>query len=120
MNKIKYTAKAIEKFLKHRKIATLAQLMEELNNPARCTIFRKLEQLEYLSSYSHRGKYFTLSAVARLSNLGLWDYRFVRFSRFGNLLDTAKALVHDSEAGHPATEHKGRLNVKSKHALTQL
>ncbi len=120
MNKIKYSAKAIEKFLKHSKIATLAQLMAELNNPARCTIFRKLEQLEYLSSYSHRGKYYTLRSVARFSDLGLWDYRSVRFSRFGNLLDTAQALVHDSEAGYTATELKGVLNVKTKHALTQL
>ena len=120
MNKIKYSAKAIEKFLKHSKIATLAQLMAELSNPARCTIFRKLEQLEYLSSYSHRGKYYTLRSVARFSDLGLWDYRSVRFSRFGNLLDTAQALVHDSEAGYTATELKGVLNVKTKHALTQL
>ena len=120
MNKIKYSAKAIEKFLKHSKIATLAQLMAELSNPARCTIFRKLEQLEYLSSYSHRGKYYTLRSVARFSDLGLWDYQSVRFSRFGNLLDTAQALVHDSEAGYTATELKGVLNVKTKHALTQL
>lgn len=120
MNKIKYSPRAIEKFLKHSKIATLAQLMAELGNPARCTIFRKLEQIEYLSSYSHRGKYYTLWSVARFSDLGLWDYHSVRFSRFGNLLDTAQALIHDSEAGYTATELKGVLKVKTKHALTQL
>jgi len=120
MNKIKYSAKTIEKFLKRRQIATLVQLMEELDNPARCTIFRKLEQLEYLSSYSHRGKYYTLRSVTRFSDMGLWDFRSVRFSRFGNLLETAQALVHDSEAGYTATELKDILHVKTKHALTQL
>ena len=120
MNKVKYSAKAIEKFIKHRKIATLAQLMTELGGPARCTIFRKLEQLEYLSSYSHRGKYYTLRSVARFNDLGLWHYHSVRFSRFGNLLDTAQAFVHDSEAGYTATELKAVLKVKTKHALTQL
>ena len=120
MNKTKYSAKAIEKFLKHSKIATLAQLMAALENPARCTIFRKLEQLEYLSSYSHRGKYYTLRSIAQFSDLGLWDHRSVRFSRFGNLLDTAQALIHDSEAGYTATELKYVLHVKTKHALTQL
>jgi hypothetical protein len=120
MNKAKYSPKAIEKFLKRWKIATLAQLITAMDNPARSTIFRKLEQLEYLSSYSHRGKYYTLRSIARFNRLGLWDYRSVHFSRFGNLLDTAQAFIHDSEAGYTATELKDVLHVKTKHALTQL
>jgi hypothetical protein len=120
MNRPKYSPKAIEKFLKRRKIATLAQLTTAMDNPARSTIFRKLEQLEYLSSYSHRGKYYTLRSIARFNRSGLWDYRSVHFSRFGNLLDTALAFVHDSEAGYSATELKDVLHVKTKHALTQL
>lgn len=120
MNKAKYSPKAIERFLKRRKIATLAQLITAMDNPARSTIFRKLEQLEYLSSYSHRGKYYTLRSIARFNRLGLWIYRSVHFSRFGNLLDTAQAFIHDSEAGYTATELKDVLHVKTKHALTQL
>jgi hypothetical protein len=120
MNKAKYSPKAIEKFLKRWKIATLAQLITAMDNPARSTIFRKLEQLEYLSSYSHRGKYYTLRSIARFNRLGLWDYRSVHFSRFGNLLDTAQVFIHDSEAGYTATELKDVLHVKTKHALTQL
>lgn len=120
MNKAKYSPKAIEKFLKRWKIATLAQLIAAMDNPARSTIFRKLEQLEYLSSYSHRGKYYTLRSIARFNRLGLWDYRSVHFSRFGNLLDTAQAFIHDSEAGYTSTELKDVLHVKTKHALTQL
>jgi hypothetical protein len=120
MNTAKYSPKVIEKFLKRRKIATLAQLITAMDNPARSTIFRKLEQMEYLSSYSHRGKYYTLRSIARFNVLGLWDYRSVCFSRFGNLLDTAQAFVHDSEAGYTATELKNVLHVKTKHALTQL
>ena len=120
MNKAKYSPKAIEKFLKRREIATLAQLITAMDNPARSTIFRKLEQLEYLSSYSHRGKYYTLRSIARFNRLGLWEYRSVHFSRFGNLLDTARAFIHDSQAGYTATELKDVLHVKTKHALTQL
>ncbi len=36
------------------------------------------------------------------------------------MLDTAQALVHNSEAGYTAAELKDVLNVKTKHALTQL
>jgi len=120
MNKIRYSIQALEKFLEHSKIATFDQLKTALGNPARCTIFRKLAELEYLSSYSHRGKYYTLRSIARFSAMGLWNYRSVWFSRFGNLLDTAEALVHESEAGYTAVELKDVLRVKTKHALTQL
>ncbi len=120
MNKTKYSIQAIEKFLKHHKIATFDQIKTALGNPARCTIFRKLADLEYLSSYSHRGKYYTLRSTARFNALGLWDCRSVWFSRFGNLLDTAEAFVKNSGEGYTATELKEVLHVKTKHALTQL
>jgi len=120
MNKTRYSIQAIEEFLKHHKIATFDQLKTALGNPARCTIFRKLAELEYLSSYSHRGKYYTLRSIAQFGALGLWNYRSVWFSRFGNLLDTAEALIHESEAGYTAAELKDVLHVKTKHALTQL
>jgi hypothetical protein len=120
MNRPKYSIKTIEKFLENRKIATLEQLSAALGNPARCTIFRKLAELEYISSYSHRGKYYTLRAIARFSHMGLWSHRSAWFSRFGNLIDTAEALVHGSEAGYTASELRDLLHVKTKHALTQL
>lgn len=120
MNKIRYSTQVLEEFLVRHKIATFDQLQRVLRDPARCTIFRKLKELEYLSSYSHRGKYYTLRSIARFSALGLWNYRSVWFSRFGNLLDTAQALVHGSEAGYTAGELKEVLHVKTKHALTQL
>ena len=120
MNKPKYSIKTIEKFLKRQKIATFDQLKAALDNPARCTIFRKLTELEYLSSYSHRGKYYTLRSIAQFNDLGLWHYQSVWFSHFGNLLDTAEALVHRAEAGYTAAELKEVLQVKTKHALIQL
>jgi len=120
MNKTKYSPLTIEKFLKRNKIATFSQLKAALGDPARCTIFRKLAELQYLSSYSHRGKYYTLKSIARFNALGLWEYRAVWFSRFGNLIDTAEALVKTSDRGYTATELKEMLHVKTRHVLTQL
>lgn len=120
MNTTRYQIQALKKFLDHQKIATLDEVKVALCGPARCTVFRKLAELEYLSSYSHRGKYYTLKSIARFNAQGLWNYRTVWFSRFGNLLDTAEALVQESEAGYTAGELKGILHVKTKHALTQL
>jgi len=120
MNKPKYHLQALMQFFEQHKIATLDQLREALGNPARCTVFRKLGDLQYLSSYSHRGKYYTLRSIARFSEQGLWSFRAVWFSRFGNLLQTCEAFVHQSDAGYSASELKDILQVKTKHALTQL
>jgi len=120
MNTPKYHLQALRQFFDRHKIATLDQLREELGNPARCTVFRKLGDLQYLSSYSHRGKYYTLKSIARFTEQGLWSFSSVWFSRFGNLLQTCQALVHHSDAGCSAGELKDIVQVKTKHALTQL
>jgi hypothetical protein len=120
MNTTKYHLQALKHFFDRHKIATLDQLRENLGNPARCTVFRKLSELHYLSSYSHRGKYYTLRSIARFSEKGLWSFRSVCFSRFGNLLQTSQAFVDHSEAGYSAGELKDILQVKTKHALTKL
>lgn len=115
-----YRAQAIELFFHQNKIATIDQLREALGGPSRSTVFRKLTDLHYLSSYSHRGKFYTLKSIARFSKQGLWTYSRVWFSRFGNLLQTAEAFVQHSDAGYSAAELKDVLEVKTKHALTQL
>lgn len=120
MNTPKYHLQVLREFFNSHKIATIEELRAALGNPARCTIFRKLGEIEYLSSYSHRGKYYTLKSIARFTAQGLWRFRSVWFSRFGNLLETAEAFVQRSEAGYSAGELKEILGVKTKHALTQL
>ena len=112
MNTTKYHLQALKQFFDQHKIATLDQLREALGNPARCTVFRKLSDLQYLSSYSHRGKYYTLKSIARFSEQGLWSFRSVWFSRFGNLLQTCQAFVHHSDAGYSAGELKDILQVE--------
>lgn len=120
MKTSKYTLQAIRHFFDEHKIATLDQLREALGNPSRPTVFRKLGELQYLSSYSHRGKFYTLKSIARFTSQGIWNFRSVWFSRFGNLLQTCQALVHDSDAGYSAAELKDIVQVKTKHALFQL
>ena len=115
-----YSAQALSELFRQEKILTLEQLKAALGNPARCTVFRKLGELEYVSSYSHRGKYYTLRSIARFTAQGLWSCRAVWFSRFGNLLDTAVALVESSRTGYTAAELRAVLHVKTKHALAQL
>ena len=120
MRNPKFSADALSRLFQQETMVTLDQLRAALGHPARSTVFRKLGQLEYLSSYSHRGKYYTLRSIARFGPQGLWSCRSVWFSRFGNLLDTAQALIESSRIGFTAAELRAVLHVKTKHALAQL
>lgn len=115
-----YLLKNIGTYFKRHKIATLDQLQRALGNPKERTVFRKLKSLGYLSSYSHRGMYYTLQSIAKFNIEGLWHHRAVWFSRFGSLLDTAKAYIENSEAGYSAAELHEALHVETKHCLLKL
>ena len=68
------------------------------------TVFRKLKALGYQTSYSHRGKYYTLVEIPAFDRQGLWSYRNVWFSRDGRLLDTTQRFVEEAIAGLTASE----------------
>lgn len=91
-----------------------------LGTTADATVFRKLAGLDYRTSYSHRGRFYTLDEIARFDTLGLWSFRQVWFSRFGTLVATVEALVTAAEAGYDAAELEGVLRVEAKQALLSL
>ena len=107
-------------FFNINKIATLDDLKCALNTSSTMTVFRSLKAVGYLSSYSHRGKYYTLPQISEFNELGLWSYRSVWFSRYGNLIETAKEFVDTSNAGYTAHELEDILNVETKHPLLNL
>ena len=84
MNVPQYQAQTVASFLKRRKIATLDEIADAIGSASPRTVFRRLTELDYLSSYSHRGKFYTLKAIARITPEGLWTLRTVWFSRFGS------------------------------------
>jgi hypothetical protein len=50
-----YQATQLKQLLEGRKICTLEELMQTLGTSVRMTVFRKLQDLPYVTSYSHRG-----------------------------------------------------------------
>lgn len=98
----------------------MRQLKAVLGTQTDLTVFRKLRQLGYHSSYSHRGKYYTLDEIARFDELGLWAFRSVGFSEHGTLLKTCEVLVGEAEAGLATDELETRLHVQVKDPLRKL
>lgn len=120
MNPIRFHTDILESFLKEKKVATMAELKAILNTDIDMTIFRKLQQLGYRTSYSHRGMYYALKAAIRFDHQGLWAFQAARFSIYGTLLATVKAFVNQSEAGYSAHELENLLFVEVKEPLRHL
>jgi predicted transcriptional regulator len=111
---------ALRCLLKKQKIATLDELKQAIGTTCTMTVFRRLKELGYRTSYSHRGKFYTLADTPQFDNDGLWSHQSVGFSRFGNLLHTTQEFVEQAAAGFTAAELRSLLHVEVKQSLLQL
>jgi hypothetical protein len=120
MRPLSFRSDALRLLLLRNKIATLDELKHALGTSVDVTVFRKLKPLDYLTSYSHRGRFYTLREIARFDNHGLWAQAEAWFSRFGTLLATAEGFVARSPRGYFADELAPLLHVEVQDALHQL
>lgn len=104
MRPVQFHVDSVVALLRRERIATIEQLKAALGTSVDMTVFRKLREIPYHTSYSHRGRYYALDEVARFDERGLWTYRDVHFSRLGSLVDTSERFVNDSGQGLFASE----------------
>jgi hypothetical protein len=115
-----FNAQDLQRVLQQRTVCTFEQLADALGTSSRMTVFRKLAELTYLTSYSHRGKYYTLRSSCEFDPSGLWSHRGIWFSSDGTLLDTSKRFVEQALAGYSANELDNALHVQTRQSLLQL
>jgi hypothetical protein len=120
MRPVSFHSDVLRSLLLRSKIATLDELKLALGSSVGVTVFRKLKSLNYLTSYSHRGRYYTLHEITDFDEQGLWSHAGVYFSRFGTLLATAEALIHHCPRGYFAEELARALHVEVHDTLHQL
>src|SRR5690349_18596230 len=120
MRPLTFSPNSLRKLLLHDKIATLPDLKRALGTDVDLTVFRKLKELGYLTSYSHSGRFYTLREIAHFGGDGLWSCKPAWFSRYGTLLATAEAFIHGSAAGYFAEELSAILHVGAQDVLRHL
>lgn len=120
MRTAEFSAGNLQRLLEQEKVCTFEQLAVALGTRSRVTVFRKLAQLAYLTSYSHRGKYYALESSCQFDAGGLWSHRGIRFSTHGTLLDTCRQFVEQAPAGYSANELDSVLHVQTRQTLLQL
>src|SRR5712691_9082317 len=115
-----FSTEPLRQFLRRNRIATLPQLKHVLGTEADITVFRKLRDISYHTSYSHRGRFYTLDEIADFDENGLWTFHAVWFSRYGTLLSTAEAFVKQAPAGYFVAKLEDLLHVPVKEPLLHL
>jgi hypothetical protein len=110
----------LRQHLRRHKIAALPELKRVLGTDTDLTVFRKLKKLDYLSSYTHRGRFYTLADIARFDDRGLWSREAVWFSRDGTLLATVETFVNRSRNGYYAPELADELHAEVQEPLHHL
>ncbi len=120
MRRIQFHADSLVTLLRRERIATIEQLKAALGTSVDMTVFRKLREIPYHTSYSHRGRYYALDDVAHFDKRGLWTYRDVHFSRFGSLVETSERFISDAEQGLFASELAQIVQVDVEEPLLRL
>lgn len=85
-------------FFKEIKVFTIDQLVSSLSCSTP-TARLKLKYWQAYTSYNQNGRYYTLPTVPHFDKNGLWFYKNIFFSKYGNLRNTVVNLINNSPLG---------------------
>ncbi len=112
--------KKLENFIKSRRVVEIRDLFEVVQSTSRMTVFRRLSGVEYLCSYTHAGRYYTLFDIARFDSDGIWFYDDIGFSQNGSLKNTVTYLVDNADGGKFHSDLERQLRVRVHNVLLDL
>jgi len=112
--------KSLQKFCLKQQVVNMNALSKILQTKSRMSIFRRLKEIGYFSSFSHAGKYYTLTNIPQFDENGLWFHQEIGFSQFGTLKATIIELVCGSSAGLTHLELSQLLRIKVYNSLLDL
>ena len=101
-------------------VADLQMLQATLGTTSRTTVFRILSDTDYLTSYSHAGRYYTLEDIPQFDADGLWAHGDILFSRHRTLSRTVVHFVEGAAAGQTQAELQAKLRLRVHDTLYAL
>jgi hypothetical protein len=113
-------AKALQKLFRRSLVADIDVLFDVLGTRSRMSVFRRLQEAGYRSSYTHSGRYYTLEGIPRFDERGLWFHQEVGFSRWGTLKATLVEWVEAAPVGFTHDELEGLLHLRVHNTLLGL
>ena len=94
---------SLKKMFKKSKVLTLNQISKTRDCSIR-TVQRQFAELAVLRSYNKNSRYYTLSEIPKFNAHGIWCYRDIFFSKYGDLRQTVKHAIVASDDGLSSNE----------------
>jgi hypothetical protein len=114
------SAKALRRFFRRFPVADLEALFALLQTHSRMSVFRRLREQGYYSSFTHAGRYYTLGDIPQFDEQGLWFRQCVGFSRSGTLKATIVHLTETAAYGYTHMELEQVLRLRVQNTLLGL
>lgn len=111
---------ALRKLIQRRRAVRLEDLFVALGTQSRMTVFRRLTEVGYRTSFTHAGRYYTLADIPAFDALGVWFHKDAGFSVMGNLKESVTWHVEKSPDGRTHAELQHILRVRVHNTLLDL
>jgi len=105
--------------LNKMRVATIEELCEYTDR-APITVKQALTKLDYLSSYDHNSRFYTLRSLCRFNQYGIGKHPKAAFTRYGTLTALVATLVDASDDGYSTKELDEIIGVSVAGVLRQL
>lgn len=110
----------VRQVFRRAKVLDIKALGARFRERSRRSLYRDLGTLGYLTSYTHGGRYYTLTDIPDFDEWGLWFHAEIGFSRAGTLKETASVQVQDAPDGRTHGELSHLLRVRVHNTLLEL
>ena len=114
------TLEILEKLFVKQKVLTINEVICAIQTTTRMTAYKYMRQLGYLSSYTHAGRYYTLSNIPEFDEDGLWHFGEIGFSKHGTLMETLVHLINHSKNGKICSDLEKQQRIYVQNALLSL
>ncbi len=101
---------SLKEMFEKSKVLTLNQVSKKRDCSIR-TVQRQFAELAVLRSYNQNSRYYTLPDIPIFNAHGIWWYRDTFFSKYGDLRQTVKHAILNSEDGLSGNEIGGIVNL---------
>lgn len=110
----------LRRLFRRRMVADIEVLYRALGTNSRMSVFRRLREVGYQTSFTHGGGYYTLQGVPQFDGNGLWFFKGVGFSVCRTLRATLVHLVDESPEGLSYSELRRITSVRVENTLALL
>ena len=86
----------------------------------RRSLFRDLSMFNYLSSYTHAGRYYTIPEIPKFDKNGLWFFNSVGFTQAITLKSAVTNFVEKAKSGLTHSELQALLHTRAHNTLLGL